>query len=139
MANGGWYGTKEEWERIERPLLEVDSIINNFAREAGLAVTRNYKGWPERSIVWGEDIRCLIQLYLADEKSLTFNLWLCASQDRGRTRYWKQETTVKAKKVSEFKEDLAALLREGREKLVNWSKNGEQLKFATTLEQEIIT
>lgn len=95
MANGGWYGTKEEWERIESPLLEVDSIINDFAKEAGLSVTKNHKDWPERSIVWGKDIRSLIQLYLANEKSLTFNLWLCASQDRGTKRYWKQETPVK--------------------------------------------
>jgi len=131
MANGGWYGTKEEWERIESPLLEVDSIINDFAKELGLTVTNNYKDWPERSIVWGKDVRCLIQLYLADEKSLTFNLWLCASQVRGTKRYWKQETPVKEKKVSEFKNDLAVLLKEGREMLISWSINSEQLELAT--------
>jgi hypothetical protein len=133
MANGGWYGTKEEWERIESPLLEIDSIIDDFANELGLSIGKNHKDWPERSIEWGTDVRCLIQLYLADEKSLTFNLWLCASQDRGKERYWKQETPVKGKLVSDFRADLASLLREGRKKLVSWSENKDQLEFATTL------
>lgn len=133
MANGGWYGTQEEWERIESPLLEIDPIIDDFANEIGLCISKNHKDWPERSIEWGKEVRCLIQLYLADEKSLTFNLWLCASQDRGDKRYWKQETPVKEKQVSDFEGNLASLLREGREKLLNWSENSEQLEFATTL------
>jgi len=133
MANGGWYGTKEEWQRVEKPLLEIDSIIDDFANELSLSISKNHKDWPERSIEWGNEVRCLIQLYLVDEKLLTFNLWLCASQDRGEKRYWKQETPVNAKQISDFKDDLASLLREGREKLLNWSKNNDQLEFATTL------
>ena len=133
MANGGWYGTMEEWEQIEKPLLEIDSIIGDFTNEFGLSVSKNHKDWPERSIEWGKEVRCLIQLYLSDEKLLTYNLWLCASQDRGDKRYWKKETSVNAKQLSEFKDDLASLLREGREKLVSWSENNDQLEFATTL------
>lgn len=133
MANGGWYGTKEEWERIEGPLLEVDPIIDAFAKEHALSVTRNHKDWPERSIVWGNEVRCLIQLYLADEASLTFNLWLCASEDRGKKRYWKQETPIKQMRVPDFRNDLAYQLREGRKKLVEWTMNKGQLEFATTL------
>ena len=134
MANGGWYGTKEEWERIERPLLDVDPIIEAFAKEYDLSVSRNHKGWPERSMVWGKDIRCLIQLYLADEKSLTFSLWLCAYEDRAGKRYWKQETPIKERKVPDFKNDLASRLRKGRSKLLEWSADRNQLEFATTLD-----
>ena len=119
MANSGRFGTRSGWERIEKPLLDVDPIIEKFAKEFCLAVSKNHKDWPERSIVWGKGVRCLIQLYLADEKSLTFNLWLCASEDRGNKRYWKQETPIKQKQVSEFKDDLASQLRAGRKKLLD--------------------
>jgi hypothetical protein len=134
MANGDWYGTREEWERIERPLLDVDPIIEAFAEECGLPVSRNHKGWPERSIVWGRDVRCLIQLYLADETLLTFNLWLCASEDRGNKRYWKQATPIKQMRIPDFKSELAAQLRQGRTTLLGWSKNKGAFEFAATLD-----
>ncbi|KPK04297.1 MAG: hypothetical protein AMJ64_14045 [Betaproteobacteria bacterium SG8_39] len=130
MANGGWTGTKAAWERIEGPLLEIDPIIAAFAKEHALSVSRNHKDWPERSVVWGDDVRCLIQLYLADAASLTFNLWLCASRDRGGKRYWKQETPIKGMRVPDFKHDLAAQLRTGRIKLLEWAMNEGQLEPA---------
>ena len=133
MANGGWHGTKEEWDRIERPLLQADTIIDKFANEVGLPVIKNYKDWPGRSISWGDDVKCLIQLYLVNDKELTFNLWLCASQDYGHKRYWKQETSVEQQKINEFKEDLEELLREGYEKLITWSSNKSMLEFAAEL------
>ena len=54
MANEGWHGTQEEWGRIERPLLELDPVIDDFAKRARLAVTKNLKDWPERSLRWRE-------------------------------------------------------------------------------------
>ena len=133
MANGGWYGTDEEWERLEKPLLEVDPIMEGLARKFGLAVSRNHKNWPERSIEWEDNVSCLIQLYLVDDKKLTFNLWLCASQDRHGKRYWKQETPVKEKTIDAFKEDLGRLLEEGRRKLLEWSNDESLLEFVGTL------
>ena len=123
MANGGYWATEDEWRRVEAPLLEVDPEISQFAKEFGLRVTKNLKDWPERSIVWGSAIRRLIQLYLVDEKQLTFNLWLCASQDRGDERYWKQEKLINAKTVPEFKDSMPGLLREARIKLEAWSES----------------
>ena len=131
MANGGYWASKDEWQRVEAPLLEVDSILNEFASEFGHRVTKNHKDWPERSIEWGVNIRRLVQLYLADEKDLTFNLWLCASQDRDGKRYWKQENLVKGCPIAEFQHHLPSLLREGRAKLEGW--NESDLEFATNL------
>ena len=134
MANGGWYGTKDEWERIEGPLLEVDSILDDFASETGMTISKNYKDFPDRSFVWGDDVRCLIQLYLVDEKDLTFNLWLCASQDRGRKRFLKKDTPIKEQRVEQFKDSLAGELRKGHQRLVEWGNNPDNLEFATELE-----
>ena len=60
MANGRWYGTIEEWNEVEAPLIGVDSIINTFSNEFNLSLTKNYKDYPSRSMVWvNNDIRCL--------------------------------------------------------------------------------
>ena len=143
MANGGWYGTQEEWQRIEAPLLEIDSVVECFSEEYGLELTKNHKDWPGRSMEWGESVRCIIQIYLADEKNLTWNVWLCASQDRekgmlwwkGQHRFWKQEMLVKSKPMSSFSNDLQALLCKGKDKLDHWHNNPEGLEFATQIQR----
>lgn len=131
MANGGWYGTKEKWNRIEEPLLIANPIVLSFAREAGLKVTKNHKSWPERSMEWGTDIHRLIQLYLANETELTFNLWLCASQDRRGKRYWKSEFLIKEQRVPSFTESLEFLLQDGKKRLDSWMQS--DLEFVTKL------
>ena len=131
MANGGYWKSDHEWRRVEAPLLEVDSILCDFADEFALQVTKNHKGWPERSFVWGDSVRRLIQLYLMDEKRLTFNLWICASQDRGGKRFWKHGTPIKGQPIVEFKDELPALLREGRRALESWGE--ADLEFGTDL------
>ena len=96
MGNGGWYGTAEQWRRIEVPIKSLDAEFERFAALHGLPISRNHKDWPDRSLAWGESVRCLIQLYLDQEETLGVNLWICASQDRGDSRYWKQEFLCKA-------------------------------------------
>lgn len=133
MANGAYFD-EQKWQKLEKPLLAVDPVINEFSAANGLVVSENRKGWPERSIVWHEnDVRCLIQLYLASEELVTYNLWLCASQDRGNARFWKQESPIKNQPVSEFSNRLAELLVEGREQLLSWSHNPSVMEYATEL------
>ena len=133
MANGGWNGTAEEWARIEQPLLDIDPIIEEFAREFGLTIHKNDNDWPGRAFVWDNGVNCAIHLYLADQDKLTFNLWLCASQDRGRTRFWKQETPIKDQRIEQFRDRLADELRTGRRTLIGWTVNPAALEFATNL------
>ena len=133
MSNGGYFDDRQ-WQKLEEPLLAVDPIIKDFAAANGLEVLKNQKDWPERSIVWHEyDVRCLIQLYLVSEESMTFNFWLCASQDRGGERFWKQETPVKNQPIPEFSAQLATLLNEGREKLLLWSHDPSVMEYATDI------
>lgn len=133
MGNGGWYGTYEEWNRAEAPLLKIDDEFEKFALSLGYPVKRNDKDNPSRSIEWVKGIRCLIQLYQVDQETLTFNLWICASQDLLGKRAWKQETLIKSKRVDEFMPNLKVLLTEGAEKLSVWSENPGQLEYITDI------
>jgi|HubBroStandDraft_3_1064219.scaffolds.fasta_scaffold342375_2 hypothetical protein len=135
MANGGWYGTDEEWKRIEAPLKLLDPELDRFARKHGLAVTKNFKNWPERSLHWDAEVRCLIQVFLVDESTLNLNLWICASQDRDGSRFWKKETLRNGVQASELAGELFELLEAGKRKLDCWDAHPEELQFATTLAQ----
>jgi hypothetical protein len=133
MANGGWYGTKEEWARIEAPLVSLDPEIEAFALSAGLRVQKNHKDWPERSMEWGSEIRCLIQIYLADEKSITWNIWLCCSRDRQGERFWRREFLVENRPIGAFRDEVPHLLKVGRDRLIDWCNHPETLEFVTKL------
>ena len=133
MANGGWYGTEEEWARIEAPIKLLDHEINRFADKHGLNVTKNSKDWPERSLRWGNNVQCLIQIYLADQDKLTLHLWICASQDRGKKRYWKREFLIHEAQVSDVEKGIFGALELGKQRLDLWSTHPEELEFATEL------
>ncbi len=133
MANGGWYGTQEQWRVLEAPLLRVDALIERFASNNGLRLTKNDKDWPGRSLHWGDNPSCLIQIYLAGEDSLTWNLWLCCSQDRGHNRYWRKEFAIQEQQMDQFITDLPQLLENGFFQVESWRAAPEQLEFATTL------
>ena len=133
MANGGWYGTREEWERLEAPLLELDPAISAFAAEHALALSKNDKDWPGRSLNWADKPSCLMQLYLADADALTWHLWLCCAEDRGRERFWRQERLIDGEPVSSFAPRISDLLNKGYHRLEGWKATPDQLEFATHL------
>lgn len=133
MPNG-FYGPKQDWERMEAPLLKIDARLASFASVHGLTVTANYHNWPERSLVWSSDgTRRLIQIYLEDEKEMTFNLWISASEDRGSERFWKRQFFKKAAPIQEIEKDLPQLLSTAKEMLDTWTSG--DLEFATALKR----
>jgi hypothetical protein len=133
MVNGGWYGTKEEWQRMEAPIEALDPELQRFAALHSLSIERNHKDWPGRSMVWDNGVRCLIQLYLDDAESFGIDLWICASQDRGRNRYWKQEFLCKGAPSDNIERRLPELLATAKARLDDWSSHPEQLEFATEI------
>lgn len=133
MANGGWYGTPEEWQRLEAPLVSIDPVLEAFAKERGLAFSKNAKGSPERSISWGGNPSFLIQIYLENEAGPTWNLWLCCSEDRGDSRYWLKDFAVRALPLESFHERLPALLDDSFRRVEAWGGEPDQLEFATKL------
>src|SRR6202035_2837967 len=120
MPNG-FQGPDTEWHLIEAPLVQADQVLQKFAALHRLSLSRNYHGHPERSLRWSNEVQRLIQLYLADSDRMTLNLWLCASQDRGGTRYWRREFLVKDKRLEEFSEGLPSLLGEAYATVDSWA------------------
>lgn len=121
MPNG-FHGSEDEWKRMEAPLLEIDQPLLTYATQYSMKLSKNYHGWPERSLVWGDGVRRLIQIYLQDEKSMTWNVWLCASQNRGKKRFWKNQFLKRAVPFQEIRDNLQILLAQARAMLSTWAE-----------------
>lgn len=84
-------------------------------------------------MVWDNGVRCLIQLYLDNADTLGVNLWICASQDRGRDRYWKKEFLWKGASAEDVAPSFSEFLSTAKTKLDQWSSHPDQLEFATKI------
>jgi len=78
-------------------------------------------------------LRRLIQIYPEDEHALTFNLWICVSEDRGQERFWKNQFLLKSAPAQEIDDKLESLLARAFEIAQSWS--GAELEFATKIKQ----
>ena len=107
---------------MEAPLLEIDQTLTAFAKRCGMELSRNYHDWPERSLTWGSDVRRLIQIYLENEKMMTWNIWLCASYDRGTERFWRRQFLKRAVPFQMIHSNLEPLLEEARKIVTAWSE-----------------
>jgi hypothetical protein len=133
MPNG-FHGSREEWVRMETPLLRIDGLLAEFAMERGLSLTKNYHSWPERSLVSTErNIRRLIQIYLENEEKLTLALWICVSEDRGNERFWKKHFLRKDAPSGEIENHLPSLLLEALEIARSWTS--DDLEFAAKIKR----
>jgi hypothetical protein len=111
MPNG-FYGSKEEWERMVAPLRELDAGIDAFAAPRGLEVVQNYHGMPNRMIAWTEaGIRRVIQISLYGENQLLL-LAQSAYKDEGGRRRGKRWPVKQDIPLPQFKADLERLLAE---------------------------
>lgn len=121
MPNGH-HGSDAEWERLESPLRQLDGVIEAFAKAHSLAVSKNARGWPNRSMRWGDPLSRLIQIYLEDEKQLTFALWVSAYEDRDGVRYWKKHTLRERMTAEVLLGELPRDLVEAFDRVSSWSK-----------------
>ena len=133
MPNG-YHGTDDGWMRLEAPLREVDSILEAFASSHGLTLTRNHHGDPERSLGHEGELTRLFQIFVGDEEAPTYKIWLCASQDRGEERFWKQRFLTEAATPAELKASIGDWLSRGWEELFRWSAH--DLEHATRLAEK---
>ena len=119
MANG-FFGTQEEWERLEHPLRRLDGILERFASDNRLVLRKNVRNWPDRSFQWGDRPNILIQVFLESEKHATYTMWVSASDQRSRAEYWKHKTLLKAVPIDELAQQLPDLLKEAYATATEW-------------------
>jgi hypothetical protein len=57
---------------------------------------------------------------LQDDQRLTWNVWLCASQDRGRQRFWKQQSLRRDTPMPDLSPLIESLLDEAFSRVNAW-------------------
>lgn len=122
MPNG-LQGTKEQWNQLEAPLLEIDDNLKLFAQKRNLNISKNYHNCPNRRIKWGRNICKLIEISLKNKKQMTFSFSIYAWQDRQEGRYWKHKILKEEISFSKIKDNINQLLEEGYKILESWTEN----------------
>ena len=120
-----------EWERLESPLIALEPTLMAFASRHHLTIRRNYQGRPERSLVQEGEVTRLVQVYLDAPRRLTFNVWLCASQDRPGARYQKSEYLARGVPAEDLVAGLGGWLEQGYATLRDWK--AEDLSYGSAL------
>jgi hypothetical protein len=120
MPNG-FHGSKGEWARLTAPLEVLDPALEAFAQEHGFELSRNARNWPERSVRWGTPVGRLIEIFLADEERLTWNLGICAYESKAEGQHWKRRAILKGVPIEEIAQNLPRLLRDAHALVTSWS------------------
>ena len=131
MPNG-FHGSEEGWQRLAAPLEDLDGILSAYAAEHRMALSRNSRNWPDRSLTLTSDgVDRLVQIFLDDEDLVTWTFGIAASQDRDLRRYWKAESLVAAVPIAEIRARLRELLQEATARVDSWT--ADDLLFAVAL------
>ena len=96
MPNG-YYGSIEDWQRMEAPLLDIDDLLEKLAEERNLEVVRNYHNWPSRHLEWVTDgIYRGVQILAAD-KPQAYHMGVVAWEDKNDQRH--QRTAMAQRRI----------------------------------------
>jgi len=122
MRNG-FYGTDEEWDRFNKPLLNIQPALCEFAKKKKTKLITNSHGGFERSIKWSSNnIERFIQVYSDSGPQLLFSFWICAYKDKDGFRFLKREHLKKAVKMSEIENEIQELLEKGYKVVESWGE-----------------
>lgn len=123
MPNGGFDGSREAWEKMEGPLLEVDELIARYAADRNMQVIKNYHNWPQRYLNWvSRGIHRSIQILAVDESKMTFHISIVAWTDKNDKRYLTDAWLKKGVPWDQIRDNLHQLLEEGFKTLESWSE-----------------
>jgi len=127
MPNGGFDGSKEAWEKMEAPLLEIDDLLAQFAAERGIDMVKNYHNWPLRELRWVKDgIHRAIHILAAD-KPETYHLAVVAWQDKHDERYTTNKWLKRWVRWREIGDNIHRLLDDATVTLESWSEKDLKL------------
>jgi len=91
MPNG-FMGSRDEWDRLEAPLVALDRAFDEFAARHGCTLERNYHAWPCRIFRWQRDdgVKRSVAIALESEAASTFAVsgqaWVDASPEHWLTK-----------------------------------------------------
>ncbi len=115
-------GSPQAWQRITEPLERIDAKLEKFANEKDLPLGKITKNWPNREFRWTYQIERLIEIYLEDEKELTWSLWICAYQYANSLQLTKKKIILKGISIEELNMQLENALEDAYKKVMSWSK-----------------
>ena len=122
MPNGYEF-SREEWEKVEAPLLAIDGLLAEFAAQRNVQIVKNYHNWPQRQLDWTSNgIHRSLWILLADAGEMTFHVAGVASKDQNGDRYLKDCWLKKGAPWSDVKDNLTQLLQDGVTLLESWSE-----------------
>jgi hypothetical protein len=130
MPNG-FVGTKEEWDRVEAPLLEVNDVISEFAHSHGLSLDSNYHSMPNRRLMWDKGGITRVIEVSVNVEDMTIYVAYLAWQDRNNMRRGNIPKQISGLGLTELKRDLPGLLKEGYRVLESLSEG--ELEFWTDI------
>jgi len=91
MPNGAFQGISEELERVQKPLLDIDELLNNFALKYDIKIEKNFHDWPCRILRFidkqNNDIIKTIQISLKEANNLTYLITYYITKDINNKRY----------------------------------------------------
>lgn len=112
MPNG-FHGTRTEWDRLEAQFRDWDWMLNDFAREHGLTLSKNEHGWPGRSLeAFESPLRRKIEVVVNADPVGTFDVWAYAWSDAGGQRRTKILPVRKSATAAEIGGSLPEVLND---------------------------
>ena len=121
MPNG-FHGPKEEWEKITKPLRDMESVFTAFAKAHGLTITRNYHNWPSYHLKWSDGgVEKSIQ-FTGDEQGKRVSVGIVAWNDKQGMRFLKNHILRKKATVDSVKNELDLLLQKAHSIASSWSE-----------------
>ncbi len=118
----GFYASKERWRTVEAPLLAIEGSLRALAARLGASLEMNAQDWPVRSLKWDDPIVRKLDVALAEEENLTYNVWIFAWRDRGPTRFLNREPVRTAITAEALPREIDEILSEAVRRVEAWEE-----------------
>lgn len=112
----------EEFQKLEAPLLQLDTLLLEYAIQHKMRIRKNYRDVPERSLTWTEENQNWIMIRVSDIDNQTCDIGICAIKDINGVRYWKNEILLSNKPLHDIKSNFFSYLDRAINILQSWTK-----------------
>lgn len=137
--NYGMIHSKKEGEWLDKPLREIDTVIDEFVTQHDMFLEKNEKGWISRKLFWEvqDKIVCSISIQRKNKVEEKFNVEIDAVKDYadadGCHRKGKWKSIRNSITSKELQENIEEILKEAYKIASSWSE--EDLKVLNDNEE----